>query len=127
MDSSGNEETQNQYEREDLKYQETEEKEKPKITQQIQTPQWGEDEEDPEEENLYKSETVYKKFSADKICFFSELISTSKQVFINENSNSISNNIVYPSKEFDLIVEGYTKIIMEVLNCEIIIIIIIIL
>ena len=39
MDSSGNEETQNQYEREDLKYQETEEKEKPKITQQIQTPQ----------------------------------------------------------------------------------------
>ena len=39
MDSSGNEETQSQYEREDLKYQETEEEEKPKITQQIQTPQ----------------------------------------------------------------------------------------
>ena len=90
MDSSGNEETHSQYEREDLKYQETEEEEKPKITQQIQTPQWGEDQ---EAENLYKSETVYKKFSADKICFFSELISTSKQVFINEHSNSISNNM----------------------------------
>ena len=57
LDSSGNEETQSQYEREELKYQETEEEEKPKITQQIQTPLWGNDEEDPEAENLYKTET----------------------------------------------------------------------
>ena len=46
LGSSGNEEIQSQYEREDLKYQETEEEEKPKIAQQIQTPQWVEDEED---------------------------------------------------------------------------------
>ena len=57
LDSSGNEETQSQYEREELKYQETEEEEKPKITQQIQSPLRGEDEEDPEAEKLFETET----------------------------------------------------------------------
>ena len=45
MDSSGNEETQSQYEREYLKYKETEEEKKPKKTQQIQTPLLVENEE----------------------------------------------------------------------------------
>ena len=57
LDSSGNEETQSQYEKEELKYQESEEEEKPKITQQIQTPQREEDEVDPEAENLFETET----------------------------------------------------------------------
>ena len=37
--------------------------------------------------------------------------------FIEFNNKNNVSNIVYPSNEFDLIVEGYTKIIMEVLNC----------
>ena len=57
LDSSGNEETQSQYEKEELKYQESEEEEKPKITQQIQTPQREEDEVDLEAENLFETET----------------------------------------------------------------------
>ena len=36
--------------------------------------------------------------------------------FIDFNNKNNFSNIVYPSNEFDLIVEGYTKIIMEVLN-----------
>ena len=36
--------------------------------------------------------------------------------FIDFNNKNNVSNIVYPSNEFDLIVEGYTKIIMEVLN-----------
>ena len=82
MDSSGNEETQSQYEREDLKYQETEEEEKPKITQQIQTPQWGEEQEDQETENLYKSETVYKKYlSWQGLLFFRIYISLKASIY----------------------------------------------
>ena len=38
-------------------------------------------------------------------------------LFIEFNDKNNISNIVYPSNEFDLIVEGYTKIIMEVLNC----------
>ena len=53
MDSSGNEETQSQYEREYIKYKETEEGKNQKITQQIQTPLRVENE---EAENLYKNE-----------------------------------------------------------------------
>jgi len=37
--------------------------------------------------------------------------------FIEFNNKNNVSNIVYPSNEFDLIVEGYSKIIMEVLNC----------
>ena len=38
--------------------------------------------------------------------------------FLDFNKNYTISNITYPSKEFDLIVNGYTKIIMEVLNCN---------
>ena len=82
MDSSGNEEIQSQYEREDLKYQEAEEEEKPKIGQQIQAPQWGEDEEDREAENLYKTQTVYKISSADQVWFFQNLYQTQSKYLL---------------------------------------------
>ena len=38
--------------------------------------------------------------------------------FLDFNKKYVISNITYPSKEFDLIVNGYTKIIMEVLNCN---------
>jgi len=38
--------------------------------------------------------------------------------FIEFNNKNNISDIVYPSNEFDLVVDGYTKIIMEVLNCE---------
>ena len=38
--------------------------------------------------------------------------------FIEFNKNNIIDNISFPSKEFDIIVDGYTKIIMEILNCN---------
>ena len=38
--------------------------------------------------------------------------------FIEFNNKNNVSNIVYPSNEFDFVVEEYTKIIMEVLNCD---------
>ena len=62
---------------------------------------------------------LFKNFEARGISFEeskTKLINLFLQ--FNKNNNTISNNIVYPSKEFDLIVNGYTKIIMEILNCD---------
>ena len=59
---------------------------------------------------------LFKNFEAKGISF-----EESKSKVINPfiefyNKNNIS-NVVYPSNEFDLFVNGCTKIIMEVLNC----------
>ena len=39
-------------------------------------------------------------------------------IFIEFNKKNNVSNIIYPSKEFDIIVDGYTKIIMDVLKCN---------
>ncbi len=78
----------------------------------------------PEKSNKFTSSQfnqftyiLFKNFEAKGISF-----DESKTKIINPfieyyNKNKIT-NVVYPSNEFDLIVDEYTKIIMDVLNCN---------
>ena len=77
--------------------------------------QFGIDDENPYYiEDNENSPEVSNKFTGWQFNQFAYILCNPSLDFNNKNNIS---NIVYPSKEFDLIVEGYTKIIMEVLNC----------
>ena len=61
---------------------------------------------------------LFKNFESKGISFEETKNKVLINQFIEFNKNNNVSNIAYPSNEFNLIVEGYTKIIMEVLNCN---------
>ena len=60
---------------------------------------------------------LFKNFESKGISF-EESKNKIINIFLEFNKNKNISNIKYPSKEFNLIVDGYSKIIMEVLNCN---------